>query len=217
MESGSQTAGERPYPVEFSVEYPDRALNRLTTAFRLIVAIPILIVAASLGGSEGSFAASRDGATIAGGTSGLLFLAPLLMILFRQKYPRWWFDWNLELLRFSARIGVYLALMDDRYPSTDERQSVALDFPYPDAKQGLNRWLPLVKWLLAIPHYIVLVFLWLAALVVVIIAWFAILFTGRYPRGLFDFVLGVMRWTNRVIGYAFILVTDQYPPFQLSP
>src|SRR5207248_2912411 len=132
----------------------------------------------------------------AGGTSGLLFLAPLLMILFRQKYPRWWFDWNLELLRFSNRIGVYLALMDDRYPSTDERQAVALDFPYPDAKQGLNRWLPLVKWLLAIPHYIVLAFLWIAAVVSVVIAWFAILFTGRYPRGLFDFVLGVFRWTR---------------------
>jgi hypothetical protein len=217
MESGSQTAGEQSYPVEFSVEYPDRALNRLTTAFRLIVAIPIVIVAASFGGHEGSFAAGRDGAMIAGGTGGLLFLAPLLMILFRQKYPRWWFDWNLELLRFSNRIGVYLALMDDRYPSTDEHQSVALDFPYPDAKQGLNRWLPLVKWPLAIPHYIVLVFLWLAALVAVIVAWFAILFTGRYPRGLFDFVLGVSRWTNRVVGYAFILVTDQYPPFRLSP
>ncbi len=139
------------------------------------------------------------------------------MILFRQKYPRWWFDWNLELLRFSNRIGVYLALMDDRYPSTDEQQAVALDFPYPDAKQGLNRWLPLVKWLLAIPHYIVLVFLWIAAVVSVVIAWFAILFTGRYPRGLFDFVLGVFRWTNRVVGYAFILVTDEYPPFRLSP
>ena len=139
------------------------------------------------------------------------------MILFRQKYPRWWFDWNRELLRFSNRIGVYLALMDDRYPSTDEQQAVALDFAYPDARQGLNRWLPLVKWLLAIPHYIVLVFLWLAALVSVVIAWFAILFTGRYPRGLFDFVLGVFRWTNRVVGYALILVTDEYPPFRLSP
>jgi Domain of unknown function (DUF4389) len=145
------------------------------------------------------------------------FLGPLLMILFRQKYPRWWLDWNRELLRFSNRIGVYLALMDDRYPSTDEQQGVALDFPYPDAKQGLNRWLPLVKWLLAIPHYIVLVFLWTAAVVSVVIAWFAILFTGRYPRGLFDFVLGVFRWTNRVVGYALILVTDEYPPFRLSP
>jgi Domain of unknown function (DUF4389) len=136
--------------------------------------------------------------------------------VFRQKYPRWWFDWNRELMRFANRVGVYLALMDDRYPSTDEQQSMRLEFPYPDAPRDLNRWLPLVKWFLAIPHYIVLLFLWLAALVVVIIAWFAILFTGRYPRGLFDFVLGVLRWQNRVIGYAFTLVTDQYPPFRLG-
>ena len=139
------------------------------------------------------------------------------MIVFRQKYPRWWFDWNLELFRFSNRVCVYLALMDDHYPSTDEHQSVALDYPYPDAKEGLNRWLPLVKWILVLPHYIVLVFLWLAAFFAVIFAWFAILFTGRYPRGLFDFVLGVIRWTNRVGGYAFILVTDRYPPFSLNP
>jgi Domain of unknown function (DUF4389) len=217
MESSSQTAGEPAYPVRFSVEYPDRELNRLTTAFRLIVAIPILIVAGSIGGHEEAFGAGRHAGTIGAGLGGLLFLAPLLMILFRQKYPRWWFDWNLELLRFSNRVGVYLALMSDRYPSTDERQAVALDFPYPDAKRGLNRWLPLVKWLLAIPHYILLVFLWIAAVVSVVIAWFAILFTGRYPRGLFDFVLGVFRWTNRVVGYAFILVTDEYPPFRLNP
>jgi Domain of unknown function (DUF4389) len=217
MESSNQTTGELGYPVRFSVEYPDRQLNRLTTAFRLIVAIPILIVAGSVGGHEGAYGAGGHGSTFAAGAGGLLFLAPLLMILFRQKYPRWWFDWNLELLRFSNRIGVYLALMDDRYPATDERQAVALDFPYPDAKQGLNRWMPLVKWLLAIPHYIVLAFLWIAALVSVVIAWFAILFTGRYPRGLFDFVLGVFRWSNRVVGYAFILVTDEYPPFRLNP
>jgi Domain of unknown function (DUF4389) len=217
MESSSQATGEPGYPVRFSVEYPDRGLNRLTTAFRLIVAIPILIVVGSVGGHEGAYGAGGHGATLAAGTGGLLFLAPLLMILFRQKYPRWWFDWNRELLRFSNRIGVYVALMDDRYPSTDERQGVALDFSYPDAKQELNRWLPLVKWLLAIPHYILLVFLWIAAVVSVIIAWFAILFTGRYPRGLFDFVLGVFRWTNRVVGYAFILVTDEYPPFRLNP
>jgi hypothetical protein len=216
MESSSQT-GEPAYPVRFSVEYPDRELNRLTTAFRLIVAIPILIVAGSIGGHEEAFGAGRHAGTIGAGLGGLLFLAPLLMIVFRQKYPRWWFDWNLELLRFSNRVGVYLALMDDHYPSTDERQAVALDFPYPDAKQGLNRWLPLVKWLLAIPHYILLVFLWIAAVVSVLIAWFAILFTGHYPRGLFDFVLGVFRWTNRVVGYAFILVTDEYPPFRLNP
>jgi hypothetical protein len=217
MESTSQGAGEEPYPVQFSVEYPDRDLDRLTTAFRLIVAIPILIVATTVGGHTAAFGGARHSGTIAAGVGGLLFLAPLLMIVFRQKYPRWWFDWNLELLRFQNRVGVYLALMDDRYPSTDEQQSVTLDLPYPDAKQGLNRWLPLVKWLLAIPHYILLVFLWLAALVAVIVAWFAIIFTGRYPRGLFDFVLGVFRWTNRVGAYAFVLVTDQYPPFRLSP
>ena len=217
MEAG--TAMQEQYPVQFSVDYPDRELDRLATAFRIIVAIPILIVAAvvSGGGEPGVHEAGRSGTTVAVGAGGLLVFGPLLMILFRQKYPRWWFDWNLELLRFSNRVGVYVALMDDRYPSTDERQAVALDFPYPDAREGLNRWLPLVKWLLAIPHYILLVFLWLGALVAVIMAWFAILFTGRYPRGLFDFVVGVGRWTNRVIGYAFVLVTDEYPPFRLNP
>jgi hypothetical protein len=139
------------------------------------------------------------------------------MILFRQKYPRWWFDWNLELQRFTNRVGIYLALMDDRYPATDQQQAVHLDYAYPDAARDLNRWLPLVKWFLAIPHYIVLFFLWIAAIVVVIIAWFAILFTGRYPRGMFDFVQGVIRWGARVGAYAFVLVTDRYPPFSLAP
>ena len=208
-------AGSTAYPVTFSVDYPDRELNRLTTGFRLIWAIPILGVLAALGG-EGTHYGNEQAKATGGGAGGLLFLAPLLMILFRQKYPRWWFDWNLELLRFENRVGAYLALMDDRYPSTDERQSVHLELPYPDAERDLNRWLPLVKWLLAIPHFILLVFLWLAAVVAVIIAWFAILFTGRYPRGLFDFVLGVLRWGNRVIAYAFILVTDEYPPFRLA-
>src|SRR5207247_6735752 len=181
-----------------SVEYPDRDLNRLTTAFRLFVAIPILIVAGSIGGHEGTYAAGQQGWSVAGGTGGLLFLAPLLMIMFRRKYPRWWFDWNLELARFSSRVSVYLALMDDRYPSTDDHQSVHLDYPYPDAARDLSRWLPLVKWLAAIPHYVVLLFLYIAAFAVVIMAWFAIVFTGTYPRALFGFVEGVFRWTSRV-------------------
>jgi hypothetical protein len=150
------------------------------------------------------------------GAGGILFLGPLLMILFRQKYPRWWFDWNLQLMRFQARVSAYLALMSDVYPSTDDEQYVHLDFPYPNANQDLNRWLPLVKWLLAIPHYIVLFFLGIGALVAVIIAWFAILFTGRFPQGLFHFVEGVFRWSNRVLAYAIVLVTDRYPPFSLS-
>jgi hypothetical protein len=138
------------------------------------------------------------------------------MILFKRKYPRWWFDWNLELQRFTNRVVVYLALMDDQYPSTDDHQAVHLEYRYPDAGRELNRWLPLVKWLLVIPHLIILLFLWAAAVVVVIIAWFAIVFTGRYPRGMFDFVEGVLRWGQRVIGYAFLLVTDVYPPFSLA-
>ena len=219
METGSPPPGT-DYPVHYFVEYPDRDLNRLTTAFRIIVAIPILILVGSVSGSSnfGTWSqGGKAGTTIVLGAGGLLFLGPLLMIVFRQKYPRWWFDWNRELLRFTNRVGVFLALMDDQYPSTDEAQSVRLELPYPDAERDLSRWLPLVKWFLAIPHYIVLVFLTLAAIVCIIIAWFAILFTGRYPRGLFDFVLGVGRWANRVTAYAFILVTDQYPPFRLSP
>ncbi len=205
------------YPVQFSVDYPDRQLDRLTTAFRIFVAIPIAIVLGTVSG--GTWQGMSGGRTVmvAVGAGGLLFLGPLLMILFRQKYPRWWFDWNLELQRFGNRVGAYLALMDDRYPSTTDHQSVHLDYAYPDAASELNRWLPLVKRFLVIPHVIVLVFLDIAAFVAVIIAWFAILFTGRYPRGVFDFVEGVIRWHNRVIGYAVVLVTDQYPPFRLSP
>jgi hypothetical protein len=198
------SAPESEYPIQYWVDYPDRPLNRLTTGLRIFTAIPIAIVLAAVSG--GGYAAG-----------GLLLFGALLMILFRQKYPRWWFDWNRELLRFQNRVGVYIALMDDRYPSTDERQSVHLEFEYPDAVHDLNRWLPLVKWLLAIPHYIVLLFLYLGAIVSVVIAWFAILFTGRYPRGLFDYLVGVGRWYNRVVGYAFLLVTDRYPPFRLGP
>jgi len=183
------------YPVQFSVDYPDRSLNRLSTAFRIIVVIPIAILLSTL-------------------SAGVLFFAPLLMILFGRKYPRWWFDWNLELQRFTNRVGIYLSLMDDRYPATDDHQSVHLDYSYPE---HLNRWLPLVKWFLAIPHYIVLFFLDYASFFVVIVAWFAILVTGRYPRGMFGFVEGVIRWNVRVTAYTLTLVTDRYPPFRLAP
>lgn len=204
------------YPVQFSVEYPARPLDRLSTGLRIFFAIPILFVLGSVSGGSWQWSSTTSREAVAG-AGGILFLGPLLMIVFRQKYPRWWFDWNLELLRFSNRVAVYLSLMDDRYPATDEEQSVRLDFPYPDVQRDLNRWLPLVKWLLAIPHYFVLFFLTIAAFVIVIVAWFAILFTGQYPRGMFDFVEGVIRWDNRVAAYAFVLVTDQYPPFRLAP
>ena len=206
------------YPVTFEVEYPERSLDRLTTFFRLFTVIPIAIVMATITGFSTTYQDVGDTTvkiTTAG--IGLLFLPTLLMILFRQKYPRWWFDWNLNFQSFSNRIGVYVALMNDRYPSTDEEQSVRLVYPYPEVEGELGRGMPLVKWFLAIPHYIVLFFLSIGAFFAVVVAWFAILFTGRYPRGLFDYVEGVLRWHNRVVGYAFALVTDRYPPFRLSP
>ena len=201
------------YPVQFDVDFPSRPLNRLSTAFRLIAAIPIVIVLTMLSGAtfEGN-ERTRDEIVIGGAA---VFVPLVLMLVFRQKYPRWWFDWNLNLLRFSNRVTAYMALLDDRYPSTDEEQAVHLEFAYPDTGR-MNRWLPLVKWFLAIPHYFVLLFLGIGALIAVIAAWFAILFTGTYPRSLFDYVVGVLRWSNRVNGYAFTLVTDQYPPFRLS-
>jgi hypothetical protein len=204
------------YPVTFSVDFPDRPLNRLTTLFRIFVAIPILIILGAVEGGSWQWSSGSSANTVAIGVGGLLFFAPLLMIVFRRKYPRWWFDWNLELQRFGNRTLAYLALMDDRYPSTDEHQSVHLDYRYPDAAVELNRWMPLVKWFLAIPHYFILFFLEIGAFVAVVIAWFAILFTGRYPRGLFEYVEGVIRWHNRVVAYAFVLITDAYPPFSLA-
>jgi Domain of unknown function (DUF4389) len=215
--SASTALGGDAYPVQFAVDYPDRPLNRLTTFFRIFTVIPIAIVLGTVGG--GSFHVGDTGGsqTTVVAAGGLLFAGPLLMILFRRKYPLWWQDWNRELLRFVNRVAVYLALLDDRYPSTDEQQAVHLELPRVNAETDVNRWLPLVKWLLAIPHYVVLFFLTIGGLVAVIVAWFAILFTGRYPRGLFDFVVGVIRWHNRVTGYALILVTDRYPPFRLAP
>ena len=200
------------YPVTFSVDYPERQLNRLSSAFRIFAVIPIALVLELLPGSS----INSYGSALAISAGSLVVIPTVLMLLFRKKYPRWWFDWNLELMRFSNRVGVYVFLMDDEYPSTDEMQAVRLDFPYPDAER-LERGLPLVKWLLAIPHYVVLFFLYIGVFFAVIGAWFAILFTGRYPRGIFGFVEGTLRWGNRVTGYAFTLVTDQYPPFRLKP
>jgi hypothetical protein len=203
------------YPVTLTIDYPDRALNRLTTFFRIFTVIPIAIILVLVSG--GNFDLSEpSGWTWLYATGGILFLPVLLMILFRQKYPRWWFDWNVALTKFSARVATYLGLLTDVYPSTDEEQTVHIEIPYPDVPKDLNQWLPLVKWFLAIPHYFILAFLVIAAFVCMVIAWFAILFTGRYPRGLFDFVVGVYRWSLRVATYAFLLTTDRYPLFSLD-
>ena len=203
------------YPATLTIDYPDRPLNRLTTFFRIFTLIPIAIILALVSG--GTFDWSGSGSwTWLYAAGGTLFLPVLLMILFRQKYPKWWFDWNVALLKFGTRVGAYIGLLTDVYPSTDDEQSVHIEIPHPDVPKDLNRWLPLVKWFLAIPHYIVLAVLGIAAIVCVVIAWFAILFTGRYPKGLFDFVVGASRWGLRVAAYAFLLTTDRYPLFSLD-
>ena len=215
-ETGASSAG---YPARLEIDYPEQ-LSRVKTLFRIILVIPALVVAALVtGGLVGVETASETANDLIEGlavTGGILFLATLLTLLFRHKYPRWWFDWNVEVTRFTTRVGAYLGLLRDEYPSTDEQQAIHLDLDYPDAAHDLKRWLPLVKWLLAIPHYIVLAILWAATVVVTVIAWFAIIFTGRYPQGMFRFVVGVGRWSLRVDAYAFLLVTDRYPPFSLK-
>ena len=205
--------GTPAFPLTYTVEYPDRKLNRLSSFFRIFWIIPIGVIAWLL--ESGSISWHGQNYSWSAAAGGILFLPVLLMLLFRQKYPRWWFDWNLNLTKFLVRVGAYAMLLRDEYPSTDEEQAAFVDFPYPDAMR-LSRWLPLVKWFLAIPHYVVLFFLSIGLVVCVVIAWFAILFTGRYPRGLFDYVVGVNRWSYRVQAYMFLLITDQYPPFSLE-
>lgn len=216
---GPSAARSNPYPARLTIDYPEQ-LSRVTTAFRIILVIPIAIVLSVVSNSGTNTVQSADGdwvTTTGGSITGALFFATLLLILFRRRYPRWWFDFALELSRFSARVSAYVALLTDTYPSTVDEQSVHLDIDYPDdVERDLSRWMPLVKWFLAIPHYIVLFFLGIGAVFAIIVAWFAIIFTGRYPRGLFDYVVGVGRWSLRVYAYAFLLVTDRYPPFELG-
>lgn len=214
-----------PYPARLDVDYPEQ-LDRFSTFFRLIWAIPIMIIWSLLSATSNStvttIVVTETGKVVTTATSSVggivagLFAATLLMIVFRERYPRWWFDFGRELARFGMRVAAYLALLTDQYPSTTDEQSVHLEIDYPDVEQDLNRWLPLVKWLLAIPHYIVLAVLAVGAIFAILIAWFAVLFTGRYPQGLFDYVVGVGRWGLRVQAYAILLVTDRYPPFSLQ-
>ena len=202
------------YAARLEVEYPDRDLNRVSTFFRAFAAIPIVILLGLIEGASWTYTSGSTTQHTAATGGGILVAPVVLMLLFRRKYPGWWFEWNRELARFSTRIAAYVALLDDRYPSTDEQQAVHLELERPDGER-LSRGMPLIKWLLALPHYFILLFLGLAAFFVIVFAWFAILFTGRYPRGAFDFVVGVGRWSLRVTAYATLLVTDRYPPFSL--
>ena len=204
------------YPVNLNVDYPEGPRNRTTVFFRLILAIPVLVLLELFVQYSSTSSTVFPGAQTATALGGFIFLPTLLLLLFRHRYPRWWFDFNVQLLAFVNRVGIYVYLLRDEYPSTEDRQALNLRVVYPDAKQELSRGLPLVKWLLAIPHYVVLFFLGIGLVVVTLIAWFAILFTGRYPRGLFDYTVGVMRWSTRVTCYAILLTTDKYPPFRLG-
>lgn len=213
------------YAARLKIDYPEK-LNRLTTFFRLFTIIPIAIILGMLTDSGADVTTTvvlneagnivRTTRETAGGLLVGIPMAVMLMILFVQRYPRWWFDFQRELLRFSTRVGAYALLLTDQYPSTVEEQSIHLDVDYPDVKKDLKRGMPLIKWFLALPHYLFLTVLVVGAFFAVIIAWFAILFTGSYPKALFDYVVGVMRWGLRVNAYAFLLVTDQYPPFSLA-
>jgi hypothetical protein len=215
----------KQYPVRLEIDYPEQ-LDRLTTVFRLLWIIPVAIILGLITQAgetvtntvflnEAGEVVNRTRNTVGGLASGLS-TATALMIIFTQTYPRWWFDFSRELTRFGARVAAYAALLTDQYPSVVDEQAVHLEIDYPDAKTDLNRWMPLVKWLLAIPHYIILAFLGIGAVFAIIIAWFAILFTGKYPKGLFDYVVGVTRWALRVEAYAILMVTDEYPPFSLG-
>ena len=211
------------FPANLEIDYPG-AQSRLKTLFRGILVLPILFILALIsGGGSGSGNESAMNESnqqmlqsSGGGIAFGLFAATALMIVFRQVYPLWWFTFNLELKRFTTRIGAYILLLTDKYPSTVDAQSVHLDVQYPDVKKDLNQLLPLVKWILAIPHFVVLIVLAFGILGATVIAWFAILITGKYPKELFEFVVGYQRWSLRLSAYAVLLTTDQYPPFSLK-
>ena len=186
------------YPVKLEIDYPESS-NRLTALFRLILVIPIVIILALIS----TYAEA-------------LSLAIAMMILFKEKYPRWWFEWHIGITKFAYRVAVYIFLMRDEYPSTDSDQSVHITIPYPDVKNELKRWMPLVKWFLVLPHIIALIFIFIGVLICTVFSLIAILITGRYPKGIFYFVEGFFRWTLRVSAFALLLTTDEYPPFRLK-
>ena len=206
---------DKKYPVTLDIDYSDKS-DRLTAAFRIILIIPIFIILALISGTNSTDEESARAARWGIESGGLLIIPTMLMILFRQKYPKWWYNFNIELTKFATRVGAYFFLLRDEYPSTDEEQAVHINIPYPNVEKDLVNWMPLVKWFLAIPHVLVLCFLWIGAIIAVIIAWFAILFTGTHPKGIHDYIVGVMRWSLRVEAFALLLTTDEYPPFSLS-
>ncbi len=185
------------YPLRYDVEYPEQ-LNRWLVLIKWLLVIPHLLIVGAL-------------LTVA----YVITVISFFPILFTTRYPRELFDFVVNIYRWNANATAYFDLLRDEYPpfSWEPGQyPVTFEVDYPDQ---LNRWLPLVKWFLAIPHYLVLIALGIAGSVVWVIAFFAILFTAGYPRGLFDFFVGVTRWSNRVTAYV-LLMRDEYPPFSLK-
>ena len=183
-----------------------RKRNRATTFFRPILIIPILIFV-------GTFSSSNSGAT---SISFTLAVPVLLALVFRNIYPSYIYGFNQSFLELQNRISLYALYLTDEFPSIEKSKYVTITLPEVRGGKALNRWLPLVKWLLAIPLYVVGVVYLAVTVIYTIIAWFNILFTGKYPKFAIDFVVGTVQFWNRVTGYAFILVTDEYPTFSVK-
>ena len=182
--------------------------DRMSVALRIFLVVPIAIFVSAFTAWSGSSEASTF-------LSGLLFLPVLLALVFRGIYPSYVLDFNRALLALSTRVTAYIFLLNDKYPSIEDSADVKITFPEIAGGAKLNRYLPLVKWLLALPLYIVGFVYTIYGLAVLIFTWFTILFTGKMPAFSGGVLLGVTQFWNRVYGYAFLLVTDEYPSFSL--
>ena len=192
--------------IETQVDVTLTERNRVTALFRIILVVPMAIFVASF---APNWSNNSDSWTI-----GLLILPVALAIVFRQVYPSYLLTFNEALLSLQTRVDAYVLLLTDEYPSIEDNDVVSVTFPEVDAK-SLNRWLPLVKWFLAIPLYLVGIAYIIYAAFLTLFAWFSILFTGNYPEFCAEGVVGTIAYWNRVVGYALVLVTDEYPSFSL--
>jgi hypothetical protein len=199
---------DKNYPAQLSIKYNNKS-NRVTVFFRLFLVLPILIIFILL---LGLLVQDNDSNAVQIG-GGFLFFPIMLMIVFRQKYPKWWFDWVYELTKFVNRVSAYMMLLTDKYPSTDEEQDVEVSLEYPNVKEDLNRYLPLIKWLLAIPHLLIMIIFLVLWLLLSPIVWLIVLIMGKMPEKLFNFLVGFLRYVLRVGAYSILLITDKYPSF----
>ena len=182
--------------------------DRKSVLLRIFLVVPMAIFISAFTAWSGSTEASTF-------LSGLLFLPVLLALVFRGIYPSYVLDFNRSLLALSTRVTAYILLLNDKYPSIEESEDVKITFPDVEGGAKLNRYLPLVKWLLAVPLYLVGLVYTIYGIAVLIFTWFTILFTGKMPAFSGEVLLGVTKYWNRVYGYAFLLVTDEYPSFSL--